>query len=520
MPHDEACEARLKFILPPPTDEELATMMELKAEKAKLLKTRSAYTCLINYLHNEFQQIYKEDFNLCQENDNLRVELVKIAHEFGFQIPEEKEWKQPTSTRTGESIEDFCLRMLEATGSQGIRSDDLPPGFPTVIPYCDSQPHMGAAAFDFDHDRADADSFFSLCGTQPTATNSAVCGSPTSRTTSQVEALGANTSMGGSSEKPFYASPKINEPSLPTHDQQQKEDQRNSIPQRNQVVIPIHQPATTAATTEAVHTKALPKVSTRPRMECMAGPKAESSLMSTSVQPWNSCRCEDIQVQKHLEVCEVPWQHSKPVDSCKAVSMASPLQNQAMHSKITTESQGESLSAVQEHQHSHSSLETAATLPQSLPWSSSGSSIGGPTTFVVRNIPSRYTKEMLLQEWSVDGTFDFFYLPFSFKLRKTAGYAFLNFTSVEAASAFRTRWHGVSLSAQVSSAKLSICAAEAQGLEANVRHLLKNKIARVKNPMYLPSVFDGLQEIPFSECVQRLEQSHQNASAEQHVQLQ
>jgi len=66
MPHDEACEARLKFILPPPTDEELATMMELKAEKAKLLKTRSAYTCLINYLHNEFQQIYKEDFNLAR----------------------------------------------------------------------------------------------------------------------------------------------------------------------------------------------------------------------------------------------------------------------------------------------------------------------------------------------------------------------------------------------------------------------------------------------------------------------
>jgi len=144
--------------------------------------------------------------------------------------------------------------------------------------------------------------------------------------------------------------------------------------------------------------------------------------------------------------------------------------------------------------------------------------MGGVTTLVIRNIPARYTKVMLLQEWLVDGTFDFIYLPFSFKQKRTAGYVFLNFTSSAAASAFQSQWHGRPLCAEVSS-KLSIGAAEVQGLEENVWHLIKCKINRVKNPKYLPSVFDGAREVPFGEYVEQLEQRCKNASAEQKVKL-
>jgi len=72
----------------------------------------------------------------------------------------------------------------------------------------------------------------------------------------------------------------------------------------------------------------------------------------------------------------------------------------------------------------------------------------------------------------------------------------------------------------VSPAKLSIGAAEVQGLEENVWHLINCRINRIKNPKYLPSVFDGLREVVFSEYVEQLQHSYQSASAVQSVQLQ
>lgn len=149
---------------------------------------------------------------------------------------------------------------------------------------------------------------------------------------------------------------------------------------------------------------------------------------------------------------------------------------------------------------------------------SSGTFIGGVTTLVVRNIPITFTKEMVLQELPPDGTYNFFYLPFSFKQKKIAGYLFLNFISHAAASAFHSQWHGRPLHAQMCSHKLNICAAEVQGLEENVRHLINCKIKRIKNPRYLPSVFVGPQEVPFREFVEQLQERCKTPSAEQRVQ--
>jgi hypothetical protein len=62
------------------------------------------------------------------------------------------------------------------------------------------------------------------------------------------------------------------------------------------------------------------------------------------------------------------------------------------------------------------------------------------TSVVVRNIPSRYTAEMLLEEWPIMGTYDILYLPTHAARNRCAGYAFINFTSSAAAHAFRDTW--------------------------------------------------------------------------------
>jgi len=468
MPQAPASEAQFTLSLPLPTDEELAIIMELKAERAQLLETKSFFAGLVKYVFAEIQEKYKDDFNLRQETDNLRAELVKVALESGLELPQDDKWKQSTSTRAVESIDDFTLRMLKA--SERIGTSDLPPDVPNVIPYSDSHPHTGAAAFDLQHYRTDADASLILCGTQAAAPNAATCEDLTSRTVSSVEASDVNTSMEVNNAAPY------------------------AVPQRSPISIPIQQAPTTAAISDSVEPTATSK-------ELEVGWKLESSLMHTTSDPWSSWSSsgsENVRMQGCMGVCKSPSQHPKPVDSCKDLPVALPPQHQGLL-------------------HRHAALETAGASCEPSP--SAPGDTGGVTTLVIRNIPARYTKEILLQEWLVDGTFDFIYLPFSFKQKRTAGYAFVNFASSAAASAFQSQWHGRPLCAQVSSSKLSIGAAEVQGLEENVRHLINCKINRVKNPKYLPTVFDGLREIPFGEYVEQLERGCKSASAEQQVKL-
>lgn len=63
----------------------------------------------------------------------------------------------------------------------------------------------------------------------------------------------------------------------------------------------------------------------------------------------------------------------------------------------------------------------------------------GTVTLVVRNIPARYSKEKLLEEWANDGSYDLLHLPFNSTTQRPCGFAFVNFVSHEEASVFQAQ---------------------------------------------------------------------------------
>lgn len=91
----------------------------------------------------------------------------------------------------------------------------------------------------------------------------------------------------------------------------------------------------------------------------------------------------------------------------------------------------------------------------------------GTVTLVVRNIPARYNKEKLLEEWVPDGSYNLLHLPFNVTSKRTCGYAFINFVSHEEASKFQETMHGTHLP-EGSKKHLDVSAAEAQGFEATL----------------------------------------------------
>jgi hypothetical protein len=65
---------------------------------------------------------------------------------------------------------------------------------------------------------------------------------------------------------------------------------------------------------------------------------------------------------------------------------------------------------------------------------------------MVRNIPNRYTREMILSELnektSIMGTYDFLYLPIDFQNSCNLGYAFVNMVSPQAVIQLHLSMHG------------------------------------------------------------------------------
>eukprot|EP00428_Durinskia_dybowskii_P049241 CAMPEP_0170346786 /NCGR_PEP_ID=MMETSP0116_2-20130129/74643_1 /TAXON_ID=400756 /ORGANISM="Durinskia baltica, Strain CSIRO CS-38" /LENGTH=505 /DNA_ID=CAMNT_0010600589 /DNA_START=88 /DNA_END=1602 /DNA_ORIENTATION=+ len=112
-------------------------------------------------------------------------------------------------------------------------------------------------------------------------------------------------------------------------------------------------------------------------------------------------------------------------------------------------------------------------------------------TVMMRNLPNRYTQQMLLEEIvsaGFDGEFDFLYLPIDPETRANKGYAFINFVDPQATWRFKSVFEGRQMSRFNSGKYVSLSAAALQGLEANYAHYSTARCSRgdpTTRPLFL-----------------------------------
>ena len=127
------------------------------------------------------------------------------------------------------------------------------------------------------------------------------------------------------------------------------------------------------------------------------------------------------------------------------------------------------------------------------------------TSLMVRNIPNKYTQQMLLAEFSENGhgpgKIDFFYLPIDFKNKCNRGYAFVNFVDFKDIVAFHSQYFGQHWRVFNSDKICDITYARIQG-KASMLKRFENSALMEKDEEYKPLVFvshgvDKGKRIPF-----------------------
>ncbi|XP_044405585.1 protein MEI2-like 7 [Triticum aestivum] len=136
------------------------------------------------------------------------------------------------------------------------------------------------------------------------------------------------------------------------------------------------------------------------------------------------------------------------------------------------------------------------------------------TTVMIRNIPNKLTRPSMMKllddhcarvnRRRGPAAYDFLYLPMDFRQRcSNKGYAFVNFTTAEAARGLHYALHGRGWHRSLGSAKIiNIAAAYMQGRHRLVRHFSRSTFA-CHTDEYLPAVFspprDGTADPPPAE---------------------
>jgi len=132
----------------------------------------------------------------------------------------------------------------------------------------------------------------------------------------------------------------------------------------------------------------------------------------------------------------------------------------------------------------------------------------GSTTVMLRNIPNKYTRSMLIEQLhraGFRGQIDYLYLPTDFANRCNVGYCFINFRTPEGRRRFTTQFDGVAAQSCLpgfNSYKVcQVTRAKWQGRDENVRRLRSGPELMAQlaaHPEWLPLLLDedGQQE-PF-----------------------
>jgi len=128
------------------------------------------------------------------------------------------------------------------------------------------------------------------------------------------------------------------------------------------------------------------------------------------------------------------------------------------------------------------------------------------TTMMVRNVPLHVTQQEFIQELEENGfsgTYDFVYVPYSFKPKTNKGHAFVNFLSSQEAGVLVGKWHRQRIF-NVGSRRpsLSIIPASIQGLEPNLLKLSCPN-SQPQNEELLPHVVGEVAERLLKHLVQK-----------------
>lgn len=125
------------------------------------------------------------------------------------------------------------------------------------------------------------------------------------------------------------------------------------------------------------------------------------------------------------------------------------------------------------------------------------------TTCMIRNIPNKYTQQMIfdLVNESHGGCFDFLYLRMDFRNRCNVGYAFINFTHSDHIISFAKRFNGKRWARFNSDKVCHLTFARIQGTEALIEKFRTSKVM-FEAPAYRPKLFHTKgpligQEAPF-----------------------
>jgi hypothetical protein len=146
-------------------------------------------------------------------------------------------------------------------------------------------------------------------------------------------------------------------------------------------------------------------------------------------------------------------------------------------------------------------LATQAVYPGT-PWVNDLAEWEGKPTVMMRNLPNKYTRALLLEELGrtgFNGTYDFLYLPVDTIQQANKGYAFINFSHPAYAKRFKDTYEDCTMPLFNSNKSITVTVAALQGFEANYAHYVNarcNKGDPSTRPLFLRE-FDGPVK-PFS----------------------
>jgi len=125
------------------------------------------------------------------------------------------------------------------------------------------------------------------------------------------------------------------------------------------------------------------------------------------------------------------------------------------------------------------------------------------TTVMMRNLPNKYTQQMLLGElrdagFHMQEDFDFFYLPMDHCNCANLGYCFINFTKTARANDFAGAFSGKRMRRFNSHKTAVIMPASIQGYEQNYTYYISTRVAQAADPQYRPLFLRPLPSVDVS----------------------